>query len=279
MAYYEAPDPKRSENETDPITVLFIHGLESSKETWQPIFQKLENKFKIFAIDLRGHGECSIGGDERHHVSIWHFVADIDRFVKEKGLKQVVLVSHSMGARIAMAYARRFPEKVRNLIIEDMDAKPREPIQLDTSMIEKLQKFQPIHDSLEQVEQELEKYDFPKEKFQSWLKQGRIKQTENGKYFIGVHPYVSYLTHNACLATTVAEESFRKFSEQRLPVLLLKATTESSVSSEELDKMRSLLPTMQVKEIPHSTHSIHKTQSTIFAETLATYLLQSPSES
>lgn len=269
MQAYEAPSPKKK----DALTLLFIHGLESSKETWSPVIPNLQNDYKVFAVDLRGHGD-SYMEEPLKNLSIWHFVADIDRFVREKGLHQFVLVSHSMGATIAIAYAGLYPEKIRNLIIEDMEIKARSPLQLSEDEVNKLQQFNPFHMTLENVQLELKKYGYSEEKYQSWLKQGRIKWLkEQSRYFIGVNPYVKYLTYHACLVSPVAEEFFKKFREQKLPVLLIKAQQDSSVTQECLIQMQKLLPTLQVKEIPQSSHSIHKTQTYSFIQAIRAYLL------
>ena len=82
MSVYEGAAPK----DQSCLTLLFIHGLESSKETWLSVIPKLQDSYKIYAIDLRGHGESPIG--ENQNLTMWHFVADIDRFVREKKLSQ-----------------------------------------------------------------------------------------------------------------------------------------------------------------------------------------------
>jgi pimeloyl-ACP methyl ester carboxylesterase len=271
MSVYEAPTPK----ESDHLTLLFIHGLESSKETWLPVIPKLQDHYKIYAIDLRGHGE-SPSGDNPGELSIWHFVADIERFVQEKGLKDFVLVTHSMGARIGIAYASCFPHNLRRLVIEDMEIKPRDPVILQAEEIEFLKAFNPLHPSLEEVENELKRYGYTKEKYQSLLKQGRIKWLEGkNQYYIGINPYIKFIAQNACSASNIAEESFKTLAEKKVQVLLMKAEFESSVSEKGLKEMQKLLPSMEVIDIPESSHSIHKTQTNLFIKTLNSYLEES----
>jgi pimeloyl-ACP methyl ester carboxylesterase len=106
------------------------------------------------------------------------------------------------------------------------------------------------------------------------LKQGRIKWLDREQqYYIGVNPYIKYLTHNACLASTAAKEAFKQLKENEVPVLLMQAENESSVSELGLKEMEALLPSMQVNYIPGSAHSIHKTQIDLFINSLDSYLL------
>lgn len=43
-------------------TTVFVHGLESSKETWQSVVAHcLRHALPAVAVDLRGHGESELG--------------------------------------------------------------------------------------------------------------------------------------------------------------------------------------------------------------------------
>jgi pimeloyl-ACP methyl ester carboxylesterase len=64
-------------------------------------------------------------------------------------------------------------------------------------------------------------------------------------------------------------------AENKVQVLLMKAEFESSVSEEGLKEMQKVLPSMEVIDIPESSHSIHKTQTDLFIKALDSYLEES----
>jgi pimeloyl-ACP methyl ester carboxylesterase len=136
-------------------TTVFVHGLDSSKETWTRPLSKL-NKigYPAIALDLRGHGESPLGNPE--HFTAENLAHDVLSAVEKHGIdRPYVLVGHSMGGRIAMRLAamdaEEFVQKKREprlaaCVIEDMDIQIRDGPKpayesLDKDMINQLQSF------------------------------------------------------------------------------------------------------------------------------------------
>ena len=71
----------------------------------------------MVALDLRGHGNSdpALQGDD----SIESMAEDIDDVVNALGLQRFVLVGHSMGGSVSIAYAGIHPEKVAGLLLAD----------------------------------------------------------------------------------------------------------------------------------------------------------------
>lgn len=278
MIAFDAPLPlsaleyEKSENLKSPsrTTLLFIHGMESSKETWLPVLEQLRGKYHLLAIDLRGHGDTPYGNGA---FGISEMVADVNALVKEKKLERVILIAHSMGTRIAIAYASHHPEKVKGLFLEDMELIPRPEKILSKEDLTKLKGFKADYSTLEELYQELSSYGYPVEKIQSWVKQGRIVWNEKTQtYHSKVNPYVSYLAHNGCQASEVARHAFSKLKDYDFPVTLLQAEFDSSISNEGLLEMKTLHPKLKTHLVENSTHSIHKTQSEVFLNYLNAFL-------
>ena len=115
-------------------TTIFIHGLDSSKETWAGTLSQLSKiGYPAMAIDLRGHGESPLG--KIIDFTPENLAHDIFSAVKQHGIcSPYVLVGHSMGGRIAMRLAaieveeyargRRVP-RLAACVIEDMDTRIR----------------------------------------------------------------------------------------------------------------------------------------------------------
>ena len=85
----------------DGPPVVFIHGLTSFRQTWNPITPLLAPDFTCVRMDLRGHGESSAGQE----YSMQSLVGDVRAVVEEVGLGEPAVVGHSLGASIAAVYA------------------------------------------------------------------------------------------------------------------------------------------------------------------------------
>jgi pimeloyl-ACP methyl ester carboxylesterase len=85
----------------DGPPVVFIHGLTSYRQTWNPITILLASDFTCVRLDLRGHGASSAA----HEYSMQSLVGDVRTVVEEVGLGEPAIVGHSLGASIAAVYA------------------------------------------------------------------------------------------------------------------------------------------------------------------------------
>ena len=98
---------------------IILHGLFGSSDNWKTIGNVLSQQFEVFLIDLRNHGRS-------FHTTEFSYSAmsnDIQNFIVEKNLDQVIVMGHSMGGKVAMTYALQHPEKINKLIIVDIAPK------------------------------------------------------------------------------------------------------------------------------------------------------------
>ena len=96
------------------IPLLFVHGYGAMLEHWNQNIPAFEETHRIYAMDLIGFGQS-----EKPNVrySLELFAAQIEAFMQLKGLKQVVIVGHSMGAASGIVYAHFNPGRVRALVL------------------------------------------------------------------------------------------------------------------------------------------------------------------
>ncbi len=262
---YAESHPKDPQPNT-PV-ILFIHGAESSKETWKRNFEALKKHYHLYALDLRGHGDSSLGNPASFTFD--QIVRDVEQFVSKMRLDSFVLVSHSMGARVATCFAAEHPNLVKTLVIEDMEMIPREREEIDEERLSLLQRFPSETESIEEAVHLLKGYGFTAEKIESLVEQGKIRAIPGApKVHIGVNPYVTHLAKNEISASKAAECAFRKLKDHPFPVYLFIADRESSVSKEGKELMQSQHPNLEITHFPGSDHRIHKTTCKEYNEKL-----------
>ncbi len=94
--------------------IVFLHGHMESAKIWKKYASELSNRFRTIRIDLPGHGKSSVF-DEVHTME---FMADAVRAVFEaEKIDKALLVGHSMGGYVALAFAETHPDKVRGLVM------------------------------------------------------------------------------------------------------------------------------------------------------------------
>jgi alpha-beta hydrolase superfamily lysophospholipase len=99
-------------------TFVVVHGLGEHSARYQRFAEWFtELGATVYAMDLRGHGHS--GGPRGHAPSLDALLDDVDRVVrharKESG-GPVVLVAHSFGGLLGIAYAMAHPDRIERAV-------------------------------------------------------------------------------------------------------------------------------------------------------------------
>ena len=95
---YSVGDPKQAE-------VVFLHGLPWNGDAWQPVAERLAQP--SLRVDLPGLGRSAPSTVD----DAW-----LDRALSDCR-RPFLLVGHSLGARLAVGYAHRHPDRVRGVVL------------------------------------------------------------------------------------------------------------------------------------------------------------------
>ncbi|PZV25776.1 MAG: 2-succinyl-6-hydroxy-2,4-cyclohexadiene-1-carboxylate synthase [Snowella sp.] len=97
--------------------LLFLHGFMGDCQEFDPILPYFWDDFYCLVIDLPGHGQTEVTGDDSHYGMEKTAIALID-FLNYLQLSKIGLIGYSMGGRLALYLALHFPEKFSYLILE-----------------------------------------------------------------------------------------------------------------------------------------------------------------
>jgi pimeloyl-ACP methyl ester carboxylesterase len=95
--------------------LLLLHGLGGDRLVWDPLLPDLAKDFRVWAPDLRGHGETPLPAEST--LSFEELERDLLDFLGHHGLTAVHLVGFSAGAFLALRFALDHPERVRTLTL------------------------------------------------------------------------------------------------------------------------------------------------------------------
>lgn len=101
----------------DNPPLLLLHGFAQTCHSWDFVALSLSDKFRVVALDQRGHGDTSwdIDGD----YSPGKYQEDLRSVIDRLGLDNLILIGLSMGGRNAFTFAAENKSLVKSLIIVD----------------------------------------------------------------------------------------------------------------------------------------------------------------
>ena len=97
-------------------TVLFLHGIGNTGESWQDVIKDLPDDIRVVVIDLLGFGK-SPRPDWAIYNAKTQARSVIATFLKLNIMQPVIIVGHSLGGLVAVEVTRRYPLIVRSLIL------------------------------------------------------------------------------------------------------------------------------------------------------------------
>ena len=106
------------QGEGDPL--VLIHGLGANMAFWyMGIARVLAARFKVITYDLRGHGRSSM---PPNGYNLPGMAGDLNRLLNHLHIDKAHVVGHSFGARVAMHFSLRAPDRVASLVVADTQA-------------------------------------------------------------------------------------------------------------------------------------------------------------
>ncbi len=99
-------------------TVIFLHGYTGSTQDWENQIPALSPKYRVIALDNRGHGKSAAPSREEEY-SMPVFTDDVFALLKVLDIKKCCLVGHSLGGFIALQFALKYPDMLASLVLVD----------------------------------------------------------------------------------------------------------------------------------------------------------------
>lgn len=96
--------------------LIILHGLFGSSDNWYSQAKVLAEKFRVFVVDQRNHGQSPHSDDFNYQL----LADDLRDFIVSKNIERPVILGHSMGGKTAMNLAVAHPELLSELIVVDI---------------------------------------------------------------------------------------------------------------------------------------------------------------
>lgn len=103
--------------------LLILHGLFGTLDNWATLAKRLAEHYNVFLVDLRNHGRSPHSEDHDYDA----MAEDVLRLVDELQIPTPAIMGHSMGGKVAMNYALKYPTRLTKLIVVDIAPKAYPP--------------------------------------------------------------------------------------------------------------------------------------------------------
>ncbi|MBF9251803.1 alpha/beta fold hydrolase [Pontibacter sp. 172403-2] len=101
--------------------LVFLHGFCESKQVWADFIKPLQEQFRTIALDLPGHGSNT---QNTAGYSMESMADDVKRQLDELAIKKCILIGHSMGGYVSMAFAEKYGSMLDGLCLFHSSALP-----------------------------------------------------------------------------------------------------------------------------------------------------------
>ena len=90
--------------------VLMIHGNMSSSVHYLPLIERIKDKYRCIAVDLRGFGDSTYN---QRFSTLEELADDVDKFTQALGIDSYYLVGWSNGGGVGLKLCAKYPTKVK----------------------------------------------------------------------------------------------------------------------------------------------------------------------
>jgi len=96
------------------LPLLLVHGFPLNRRTWSKQVEAFKTNCRVIAPDLRGLGESRTSAGS---IPMSRFAGDLYALLEHLNTPSVILMGHSMGGYVALAFVKAFPKAVRGLVL------------------------------------------------------------------------------------------------------------------------------------------------------------------
>ncbi|WP_248724819.1 alpha/beta fold hydrolase [Seonamhaeicola sp. ML3] len=104
--------------------VVLLHGFLENSTIWKSLAPQISKNNRVICIDLLGHGKTGCLG----YIHSMELMAEVvEAVLKHLRIRKSILVGHSMGGYVALAFAEKRPDNVKGLCLMNSTSRADSP--------------------------------------------------------------------------------------------------------------------------------------------------------
>lgn len=249
--------------EGEPL--VLVHGVGMNRAVWTPQIECLARDYRVIAYDMLGHGESPLPPEGTRLEDLGRQLAAL---LDELEIECTHLVGHSMGALVALDFALRRPDRVRDLVV--LNAVYQRSTEQRGAVLERARRLL-AGETEEDLEETLERW-FGAE--QRALQPERVEQVR--QWLEGVHR-VGYARVYDRFARA-DEEFVGRLSSLTMPALFATGEHDPNSTPEMARRMAAECPRGELHVVPGQRHMMAFMEPATINSLIAGFLQRSGDE-
>jgi pimeloyl-ACP methyl ester carboxylesterase len=252
------------------VPVIIMHGLYGSSDNWLTIGRELSADREVYLLDLRNHGNSP--HSDRHTYPLMKL--DLLEFIERHEIEKPDIIGHSIGGKVAMAFAAGFPERIRSMAIVDIGPKSYHsltgysPQAIDHMNI--LNAMQSVDFSKigtrEEIDARLAEY-IKSERIRNFLMKSIRRDKENSfSWKINVPVLVKDLP------AMLEGVGYTAGGVTGFPILFIRGENSDYISDDDIPGIKNLFPAAEFVTIPGAGHWLHAEKPELVVKALQDFL-------
>ena len=236
----------------DAPPIVLLHGGHQSAHSWDLVSLHLAQRYRVLALDQRGHGDSEWARDvaySNHEMSL-----DAEAFITALRLDRPVLIGHSMGGRNAMLLTRRNQSVLGALVIVDVGP---ELSDRGRAVIAGFVRDNEEFDDLDHFVRNVQQYDpyRSREHIERTVKYNMLQRAD-GKFVskCDANPRRLGIVRGTGPQENITLDEARAFD---LPVLLVRGADSRILTADAAERFRDALPRGTLVTVPDCGHNVH----------------------
>ena len=232
----------------DGPPLIVLHGLFGSARNWTSVARRLAARHRVYALDLRNHGDSPWANDMDYRA----MAGDVVAFMDAHGLDRAVLLGHSMGGKAAMAAALDHGPRVERLIVVDIA-----PVDYPAAFLSHIQAMQGV--DLTAIARRgdadgLLRAAIPEAPVRGFLLQNLVARDGAFDWRLNLNVLAAEMDHIVGFPGDLLERSFGG------PTLFVGGALSPYIEPGHHPLIRSLFPAVEIIEIAGADHRVHADQ-------------------
>ncbi len=250
--------------------ILLLHGGHQSAHSWDLVSLNLSDRYHIFALDQRGHGDSEWSRDGEYSPSA--MADDAQDFIAAMGLEQPIIFGHSMGGLVSMTLLKRDPSIARAAVLVDVGP---EVGGAGVGMIRDFIKTAVEFDDLEDFVSRVQSYDpfRSREHIERTVRYNMMRRAD-GKYVSKCDRPVGASREHSSESSPqpgrgITLEDIGSFS---CPTLVVRGGQSNVLEPEAAERFANALPDGQLVTVDRCGHNVHSQNTPGFLEATTPFL-------
>ena len=240
--------------------IIILHGLFGSLDNWFSIGKELSNTHQVHLVDLTNHGKSFHVNDHNYEL----MSKDLYNYIKYHQIKNISIMGHSMGGKVAMYFSIHYSQLIKKLII--IDIAPRKYKNEHQIIINALSEISKIKlESRKDAEFILNKYNVPKHTSQFLLK--NLFWNEDGNLIFRFNLNAIKNSINYLLNFPV------EFETVKIKTFFIRGAKSTYINEDDLKFINEKFSNSTLIDIFGAGHWVHFDQRQQFIDTIKNILL------